>query len=289
VGDRLPVRIMAAINASPESFYKGSVAKTSGEVSLRVRQAIDLGADLIDIGGASTAPYLKAEVSEEMETGRVRAALRAIAETVGEGETTISVDTVRASVAEVALRGGARVVNDVSGLKGDPAMSAVVKDRGASLFAMAHSSGSSRKRPIVQISGSLRETLRIAERAGIDERLIALDPGIGFFRNEAGNKTTSLQTLMPWYEWDCEVVANLGELRSLGRPIGIGVSRKSFLGGVLKVQAPEERLPGSLAVTAIAVMNGAQLVRTHDVRETLQAVRAAEAVRARAPRASRAS
>ncbi|MGH9920975.1 MAG: dihydropteroate synthase, partial [Nitrososphaerales archaeon] len=129
----------------------------------------------------------------------------------------------------------------------------------------------------------------IAERADIDERLIVLDPGIGFFRNDPGTATSSRQTLMPWYEWDCEVIANLRELRPLARPLGVGLSRKSFLGRILSLESPEDRLLGSLAVTAIAVSNGVQLVRTHDVRETLQAVRAAEAVRARGPRAGRAA
>jgi dihydropteroate synthase len=115
-----------------------------------------------------------------------------------------------------------------------------------------------------------------------------LDPGIGFFRDQAG-RTSSRQTVMPWYEWDCEVVANLRALRDLRRPLGVGLSRKSFLGKILGLDKPEDRLAGSLAVTAIAVMNGAHLVRTHDVGETLQAVRAAEAVKARGPRGSRAS
>jgi dihydropteroate synthase len=290
VGDRFPVRIMAAINLSPESFYKGSVADTADAVAMRVRLAVDEGADLIDIGGASTAPYLKAGVSEEVERSRVLAGLRAAVEGTGGGKTSISVDTVRASVADAALRGGASVVNDVSGLKGDPAMSRVVRERGASLLAMAHSAGSSRMRPIPVVARSLRQTLRIAEKAGIDEGLVVLDPGIGFFRNEPATGTSSQQGLMPWYEWDCEVVANLRRLRQLGRPLAVGLSRKSFLGKILGLQTPEERLVGSLALTAIAVSNGAQLVRTHDVRETLQAVRAAEAVRkARGPRAGRAS
>jgi len=276
---------MAAINASPESFYKGSVAETAKGVSARVRQAVDEGADLIDIGGASTAPYLRAEVSEEVEVSRVRAAVRAALEALGQGKIAVSVDTVRAAVAAVALGSGASVVNDVSGLKNDPEMSVVVRDSGASLLAMAHSSRSSGLRPIALISRSLRQTLRIAERAGIDERLIALDPGIGFFRNDAGGRTSSQQRLMPWYEWDCEVIANLGRLRPLGRPLGVGLSRKSFLGKILITKSPEERLAGSLAVTAIAVMNGAHLVRTHDVKETLHAVRVAEAVKARGPRA----
>jgi len=280
---------MAAINVSPESFYKGSVAGTADAVAMRVRRAIDEGADLIDIGGASTAPYLRGGVSEEVERSRVLAGLRAALEAVGGGKTAISVDTVRASVADAALRCGASVVNDVSGLKVDSAMSKIVRERGASLLAMAHSPGSSRMRPIPLISRSLRQTLRIAERAGIDDRLIVLDPGIGFFRNDPGGRTSSRQTVMPWYEWDCEVIANLGKLRPLGRPLAVGLSRKSFLGKILGLETPEERLVGSLALTAIAVSNGARLVRTHDVRETLQAVRAAEAVRARALRGGRAS
>jgi dihydropteroate synthase len=289
VGDRFPVRIMAAINVSPESFYKGSVADTADAIASRVRLAIDEGADVIDIGGASTAPYLKGGVSEEVERSRVLFGLRAAVETVGGGKTAISVDTVRASVADAALRSGASVVNDVSGLKGDPAMCEIVRERGASLLAMAHSRESSRMRPIPLISRSLRQTLGIAEKAGIDERLIVLDPGIGFFRDDPGSVTSSQQGLMPWYEWDCEVIANLGKLRALGRPLGVGLSRKSFLGRILGLERPEERLVGSLAVTAIAVSNGAQLVRTHDVKETVQAVRAAEAVKARSPRAGRAS
>ncbi len=289
LGDGYPVRIMAAINASPESFYKGSVASTSEVVSRRARQAVDEGADLIDIGGASTAPYLEVGVSEEVEMSRVLTALRAAVESVGGGSTVLSVDTVRASVAEAALRKGASVVNDVSGLKNDPGMPRVVRERGASLLAMAHSAGSTKMGPIAVVSRSLRETLRIAEKAGLEEQRIVLDPGIGFFRNVSGSSssrsTSSRQETMPWYEWDCEVLANLRMFRKLGRPLGVGLSRKSFLGKILGLETPEERLAGSLAVTAIAVMNGAHLVRTHDVRATVQAVRAAEAVKAKGRRA----
>ena len=289
VGEGLPVRIMAAINASPESFYKGSVASTAEEVSASVAKAVDEGADLIDIGGASTAPYLEGGVSEEEESRRVREAVKAAMEAVGRGKASISVDTVRASVADAALRLGATVVNDVSGLKGDPEMSKVVKDRGASLFAMAHSSVACVARPIPTVIRCLKETLSIARRADIDPRLVVLDPGIGFFRNGAASKTSSYQNLMPWYDWDCEVIANLGTLKLLGRPIGVGLSRKSFVGKILGLDSPEERLPGSLAATGVAVINGASLVRTHDVRETLQAVRVCEAVLARGRPARRTS
>lgn len=288
VGDRFPVRIMAAVNASPESFYKGSVAGNAKAVSKRVRQAVEGGADVIDIGGASTAPYLEAGVSEGVERSRVLAALGAAMEALEGRRTPISVDTVRASVADAALRGGASIVNDVSGLNDDPLMPKVVRERGASLLAMAHSKRTSKAGPIAQVRSALGESLRLAERAGIEEDRIALDPGIGFFRDQAG-RIGSRQTVMPWYEWDCEVVANLRALRGLGRPLGIGLSRKSFLGKILGLDKPEDRLAGSLAVTAIAVMNGANLVRTHDVRETLHAVRAAEAVSSRGPRGRRPS
>lgn len=290
VGEGLPVRLMAAINTSPESFYKGSVASTGKEIARRVRQAVEEGADLVDIGGASTAPYLEVAVSAEVERGRVVAALRHALEAGGGRKTVFSVDTVRASVADAALRQGATVVNDVSGLKNDPQMPRVVRERGASLLAMAHSSHASKLAPIPLVDRALRETLRIAERAGMDPRGVVLDPGIGFFRSERASATSSQQSSMPWYEWDCEVLANLGRLRRLGRPIGVGLSRKSFLGKVLSLEMPEDRLAGSLAATALAVMNGASLIRTHDVRETLQAVRVVEAVRARGrPRARRAS
>lgn len=278
LGEGLPVRIMAAVNASPESFYKGSVAGTSAEVTAKVADAVKEGADLIDIGGASTAPYLRGEVSEEVESRRVRAAVTAALEALGRRKVPISVDTVRSSVAEAALRKGATVVNDVSGLKNDPRMCKVVKERGASLLAMAHSSVACEAPPIPTVLRCLRETLAIARKAGLDERLVVLDPGIGFFRSGPGSATASRQDVMPWHEWDCEVIAKLERLGRLGRPIGVGLSRKSFVGKILGLESPEERLAGSLAVTAIAVTNGVRLVRTHDVKETLQAVRVSEAV-----------
>jgi dihydropteroate synthase len=287
VGDTSPVRVMAAINVSPESFYKGSVAGTTEQVDASVERAIAEGADIIDIGGASTAPYLKGGVSTEVEEARVRSALR---EALGvlEGRSKkekvpISVDTVRGSVADLALRNGASMINDVSGLKNDPQMATIVRDRGASLLAMAHSSRVSIGAPIEAVGRSLSSTLAIAREAGLDERCIVLDPGIGFFRDGPPTTTSSVQRVMPWYEWDCDIIANLRELRWLGRPLGVGMSRKSFLGKILGLDSPDDRLAGSLSITGIAVMNGAKLIRTHDVKQTVEAARVAEAVKARLP------
>lgn len=276
LGPGLPVRIMAAVNVSPESFYKGSVATTPEEISSRVKKAVEDGADIVDIGAMSTAPYLhKNETSEEVELSRIKRALDAISEVCN---VDVSIDTLRASVADASLRAGASVVNDVSGLKNDPEMAKVIREHGASLLAMAHSSRLSKAKPIAQVRHSLKETLRIAEKAGIDNRRIVLDPGIGFFREEGTGEAYSPQKLMPWHEWDCHVLANLRELEPLHRPLCVGLSRKSFLGKILSLERPDERLPASLAATAIAVMNGASMIRTHDVKETVQAVRVAEAI-----------
>lgn len=280
LGEGFPVRIMAAINISPESFYKGSIATTPREISARVTRAVEQGAEIIDLGAMSTAPYLKNEIPSGTEASRVLAALRAVVGT----EITISVDTLHASVAEAALKGGAAVINDVSGLKADPMMARIIRDYGASLLAMAHSPRGSRSSPIVQVRHALKETLLIAERAGIDEKKVVLDPGIGFFRGEGAGKAYSPQKLMPWYEWDCRILADLRKLESMRRPLCVGLSRKSFLGKIAGVNDPEERLPASLAATAIAVMNGASMIRTHDISETVQAVRVAEVILRRGPR-----
>jgi dihydropteroate synthase len=265
---------MAAVNVSPESFYKGSVATTSEGIASSVREAVEQGAEVIDIGAMSTAPYLKNEITEEVEMQRIGAALQA----VGGLKVVISVDTIRASVAELALNRGASVVNDVSGLENDSRMAKVVRDHGASLLAMAHSAASSAARPIVQVRNALRRTLSLADRAGIQQEKIVLDPGIGFFRGEGAGRAYSPQEVMPWHEWDVGVLADLAVLETLGRPLCVGLSRKSFLGEILELDDPGDRLYGSLAATAIAVANGADMVRTHDVKETLQAVRVAEAI-----------
>jgi dihydropteroate synthase len=128
--------------------------------------------------------------------------------------------------------------------------------------------------PVDVVSARLRETLELARLAGISPDAVVIDPGIGFFRRGG----------MPWHERDIAVLGGLGRLRALGRPICVGVSRKSFIGAVTGEVDPARRLPGSLAATTAAVLAGAHVIRTHDVAETIQAVRVAEAVRVRAGR-----
>jgi dihydropteroate synthase len=128
------------------------------------------------------------------------------------------------------------------------------------------------------IATALKRSLRRALAAKVPRGKIVVDPGIGFFREEGEGIGFSRQRLLPWYLWDSHVLNHLRDLRALGYPIGISVSRKSFIGKILDIQEPAGRLPGSLAATALAVANGASLIRTHDVAETLQAVRVAETI-----------
>ncbi len=266
VGDGLPVRLVGAINVSPESFHQGSVA--TGEDSLRVKaeQMAAEGADMLDIGAMSTAPYLRTEITEAEEAQRLTWAIGIVRKAVA---VPISADTKRSRVAMAALEAGADVLNDISGLRHDPGMADVVARRAQGVILMASETDLKARDPIETVRGLLEESLRIVWKAGVPDHRVVLDPGIGFFR----------QTAIPWHAWDCEVLQRLAELRTLGRPLLVGVSRKSFIGKILGQADPRDRLVGSLAATAIAVVNGAHLVRTHDVGATREAVRMAEALR----------
>lgn len=266
VGDEYPTRLMGVINVSPESFYKGSVKQTREQIAdTAKRQAVE-GAEVIDVGAKSTAPYLETEISVEEEVKRITAAIEAVGSAV---QLPISADTTRARVAEAAIRAGATIINDVSGLKEDPGMAKTIAEHSVSAVLMARELKPAAGSPIERVFNALKESLEIARRAGIPEDRVVVDPGIGFFRYPE----------KPWYEWDCEALLGLQRLKQLGRPICVGVSRKSFIGAILRKERPEDRLYGSIAATAIAVYEGAHLVRTHDVAATRDAVKLAEYVR----------
>ena len=267
VGDDRPVVVMGAINVSPESFYAGSVAG-SDEALLRTGEAMaSAGAALFDVGALSTAPYVSAAVTAEEEADRLGTAISLLTKTL---DVPVSADTSRVVPARAALEAGARVINDVTGLTGDAGLAPLVAAAGAGLVVMAGEHGlPSPGRPLSTVLSMLEESLSLAQEGGVDMDGVVVDPGIGFFRRAA----------IPWHEWDCQVLAGLLELRRLGRPVLVGVSRKSFIGAIAGEADPARRLPGSLAATAAAVLGGAHVIRTHDVAETLQAVRVAEAVR----------
>jgi dihydropteroate synthase len=304
VGDGLEVCVMGAINVSPESFYAGSVAVGDERILAVAAGMVEAGAGLIDIGAMSTAPYLDTAVSAHEEAGRLGRVVRLLAGQLG---VPVSADTSRRESARAALDAGAQVINDVSGLRGDPGLAELVAGAGAGLILMASPTramaspddgraaraepaldpqrgdpapppaGMAGDEPEEVVSRMLAESLDRARAAGIDPCVVAVDPGIGFFRAHG----------MPWHEWDCRVLAALPSLRVLGRPICVGVSRKSFIGALTGERDPADRLPGSIAAAAAAVLGGAHVVRTHDVAETVQAVRVAAAIRgARVPLSS---
>ena len=266
VGGDAPVRIMAALNVSPESFYRGSVHGDAEALRAAARRAVDEGADLIDIGARSTAPYgTHGEVALDDEVRRMRWAVDVVA---GAVPVPISADTTRAAVVAAALAAGARVVNDVSGLRGDPAM-ADLAAQGAGVVLMAAPDGGPDDAPLALVRRALADSLARAAAAGIGHDEIVLDPGIGFFTASA----------TPAGEFNVTVLRQLAELESLGCPLLVGVSRKRFIGTLTGRPDPADRLAGSLAATTVAVLHGAAMIRTHDVAATRDAIRVAEALR----------
>ena len=266
IGGDHPVRLMAAINVSPESFFAASVQADDGALRAMAQRAVEEGADIIDIGAKSTAPYLDTAIPLEEEVRRMTRAVQVVAAAV---PVPLSADTTRAAVAAAALAAGARVINDVSGLRADAAM-ADVAAQAQGVVLMASPDGEPGA-PIEQVRRLLVASLARAERAGIGRGEIVLDPGIGFFT----------RTGVPATAFNCSLLAQLESLADLGCPLLVGVSRKAFIGRLTDRADPADRLVGSLAATAIAVYNGAAIIRTHDVAATRDAVRVAEAIRAK--------
>ena len=269
IGGNQPVRLMAALNVSPESFYGGSVLSDRSALGDAAQRAVDDGADIIDIGARSTAPYLQGAIALEEE---VRRMLRAVETVTAAVSVPVSADTTHATVATAALAAGARIVNDVSGLRADPAM-ADIAAQGEGVVLVASPLGECTDAPIDQVRDLLRDSLARAERAGIGAAEIVLDPGIGFF----------VRAGVPPVAFTCTVLDQLDRLRDLGAPLAVGVSRKAFIGRLTGQRDPANRLAGSLAAAALAVYRGAALIRTHDVAATRDAVRVAQAIRGTRP------
>jgi dihydropteroate synthase len=266
LGRGVPVAVMGALNVSPESFHAGSVYTEGADLLAAALTMVDAGATLIDVGARSTAPYGTATVSDPDERERLARAVETLAAKV---PVPISADTTRPGPARAALDAGARIINDVSGLR-DPEVATLVCERRAGAILMAFPTGApSGLPPVPAVKSLLNQALQRARDAGISDEQIVLDPGIGFFRDEG----------IAWDEWDATVLAALGDLQGLGRPLCVGVSRKSFLGAIIGRPATGDRLAASLAATAVAVWNGASLIRTHDVTETHDAVRVVERIR----------
>jgi dihydropteroate synthase len=263
-------RLLGILNLTPDSFHDGGVDASVADTVRRARRLVEDGADALDLGAESSRPGA-APVPEAEELRRLLPVLEAVVE-LG---VPVSVDTVKAGVARRALRGGARIVNDISALAHDPEMAGVCAESGASVILM-HMRGSPRTMQtrtdyadvVGEVRAHLERRIEHAVRAGIAESRILVDPGIGFAKSA---------------DQSLELLRRLGELRALGRPVVVGASRKSFLSRYSGKET-EDRLPGTLAVTALAVRDGADVLRVHDVKENAAAVRTAEALAERRPR-----
>ncbi|MFB6470074.1 MAG: dihydropteroate synthase [Vulcanisaeta sp. AZ3] len=290
IGDGYNVAIMGVVNVSPESFFKGSIRVTVDDALKTARRMVDDGAVIIDIGGMSTAPYNRTFIPIDEEVRRVVPVVKALRDALP--DVTISVDTFRSRVAEEAIKVGADVVNDVTGLKGDPNMVKLIADYGVSVIIMGRETKPTvGLDPVTRIIKALRESVDLALNHGIKEELIIIDPGIGFPPLNLDPVLTSSEPVTgeyrhggndyPWYVWDSLLILNVAKIRfELGRPILVGVSRKSFLTKLMGRQAPpEDRLYASISAEAISVIMGADAIRTHNVAETRDAVRVAEKLR----------
>jgi len=271
VGNSNPVRIMGILNTSPESFYKKSISTSRQRIVNAVHRMEDEGADFIDVGGMSTAPYLSTMVSEKTEAGRIIKAVKIIQQA---SNLPISVDTCRSAIAREALELGVDIINDVTGLKYDHMMPKIIEKYRPSLVLCAYSKKTITGNQLLKTKYLLRESLEIAKSAKIYSTKIVLDPAIGFFRNK-GRNSFFTKINSDWVKRDLLILENLRSIK-LNNPILVSVSNKSFIGKILKKQNPSDRLAGSLAAEAVCVLNGADIIRTHNVSETREAVTVAQ-------------
>lgn len=257
---------MGIINASPESFYKESIATSKKIISQRAIEMEKEGADLIDIGGMSTAPYGDTLVSANKEVERLRNSISAVKEVCS---IPLSVDTPRAEVAKVSIDMGVDLVNDVTGLKYDEKMKSVVFSSDLPVIIGAYGD-----RSVIYNSGDITETIDIlqkslvlADESGISEDKLIVDPLIGFFRESGNNPFFTKISRQNWYDRDIGIISNLKQLSDLSKPICISVSRKSFIGHLFKLTETERLIP-SIILQVICALNGTDIIRTHDVKET---------------------
>ena len=261
----LQTHVMGILNVTPDSFFDGGCYLDIEQAVAHAELMVAEGATLIDIGGESSRPGAS-PVSINEELARILPVIRAIGDTI---DVLLSVDTYKAGVARHALEAGAHLINDITALRGDPAMATVVSEMEAGLILM-HMKGTPRtmqQRPqyhdvVSEICDSLQKRIEIAESQGITADRIIIDPGIGF------GKTI---------EHNLEILKRLPEFRKLRKPLLIGTSRKSFIGNILNLPV-NERVEGTTATVCWAIAHGADIVRVHDVKANVRAAQMTDAL-----------
>lgn len=266
--------VMGVINLTPDSFSDGGRAFTRRRARELAERMIEDGADIIDIGGESTRPGAR-PVSEAEEMRRIAKYLEALS--LSGSRVPCSIDTTKSAVARMALDAGVEIVNDISGLRFDPAIAEVAAEYDAGLVLM-HSRGAfetmHRQQPVrnivKEVARDWRRALAKAERRGVKRDRIVLDPGIGFSKTK---------------EQNLELIAKLDQLISEfpDFPLLVGTSRKSFIGHILSGAPVNERVFGTMATVAAAILRGAHIVRVHDVKAAVETVRVIDAIKNAAP------
>jgi dihydropteroate synthase len=276
VGGKNPVKIMGVINTSRESFFKKSIKTTKQEISSTIKQMDHEGADIVDVGGMSTAPYLSTLVSEKIELDRITNAIKIIQNV---SNIPISVDTCRANVAKAALDLGVEIINDISGLKYDSKMIEVVSKYSPSLILCAFDKKTVLGNQISAVKNLLKQSTELLNKIEFPMNKVVLDPAIGFFRN-SGKGPFFTKIRSDWFKRDLQILQNLRMIKQQ-YPILVSVSNKSFIGKILGRENPSERLFGSIAAETLAVLNGADIIRTHNVSETKDAILVASQISGR--------
>jgi dihydropteroate synthase len=252
--------VMGILNVTPDSFSGDGVLDVSTAVGQAIRMEED-GADLIDVGGESTRPETwdgpGLDSAEELQ--RVLPVVERVTAAVG---IPVSIDTYKSTVAERAVAAGASLVNDVWGLMRDPRMAGIVARTGVPVVLMHNRPGGGYRELIAEIAAGLRQSVAAARAAGIADDRIILDPGIGFGKNREEN---------------LEIIRRLPELGTLGFPLLIGASRKSFIGKTLDLPV-HDRLEGTAAAVALGIAGGADIIRVHDVKAMVRVARMADAI-----------
>ena len=258
--------VMGILNVTPDSFSDGGLFLDAEAAAKRAVEMEAAGADIIDVGGESTRPG-SSGISSAEELRRILPVLEGLR---GKIQIPISVDTSKSEVAEAAANAGAEIVNDVTGLRNDPRIGEVVRRRklGLILMHMRGTPATMQRGPFARdvirdVTAGLRKSVEQAVRAGVSRAQIVIDPGIGFGKS---------------HEQNCEIIRRLDQIAKLGFPLLVGTSRKSFLGTALK-RSESDRMWGTAASVAGSILQGAHIVRVHDVPEMVQVARVADVIR----------
>lgn len=266
-----PVKVMGVINVSPESFYKNSIKRTENEIQDTLSEMEDSGVDIVDVGGMSTAPYLRTIIPVELEIKRLFKAVSAIRQI---SNIPISIDTIRSDVVRSLLKLEINAINDVTGLKFDTKMSKLAYENDLPVIIGAYISNninSNYSGDVYDTLSLLRDSITIAQKSKIDTVNMIIDPSIGFFRQSGNNPFFSRIKGMDWYIRDLEVLSNIEIFKSLSIPLCVSISRKSFIQSLFGLNVENRLIPSIIAEVHCAI-NGASLIRTHNVKETRQAL-----------------